>query len=157
MRTRSFGCMARRVGETEKRQLVTRRCTGAKKSLTPDLDRLSRRTIGAAIEVHRCLGPGLLEAAYEAAMAVELELRGLRVERQVFVPLHYKGVLITSARIDLLVEGTVVLELKAVEKIHPIHRAQVISYLRILHLRLGLLLNFNVPILSDGIQRVVSQ
>ena len=90
-------------------------------------------------------------------MAVELELRGLRVERQVFVPLHYKGVLITSARIDLLVEGTVVLELKAVEKIHPIHRAQVISYLRILHLRLGLLLNFNVPILSDGIQRVVSQ
>ena len=124
-------------------------------STTPELEDLTHRTIGAAIEVHRAIGPGLLEAAYEAAMVVELGLCGLRVERQKRVPLHYKGVLVASPRIDLIVEGRLVVELKAVTSVLGLHRAQVMSYLKVLDLRLGLLINFNVPALSEGVHRVV--
>lgn len=112
--------------------------------------------IGAAIEVHRALGPGLLESIYEECLAEELCLRKLAFERQHAVPLIYKGrCLGTDLRIDLLV-GDVVVELKAVEKILPIHAAQVVTYLRLTQKSYGLLINFNVPLLKDGVRRYLN-
>ncbi len=117
---------------------------------------LSDQVIGAAIEVHRQLGPGLLESAYEACVAHELSLRGIPFERQIDVPLDYKGVhLDVGYRIDLLVEDKIIVELKAVEKVLPIHEAQLLTYLRLLKKPVGLLLNFSVPVLKDGIIRRV--
>jgi len=113
--------------------------------------------IGGAIEVHRTLGPGLLESVYEECLAVELGLRGLRCERQRAVPLQYKGrQLGVDLKIDLLVNDRVVVELKAVEKLLPIHEAQIITYLRLTGKPLGLLINFNVPLLKDGIRRFLN-
>lgn len=110
--------------------------------------------IGAAIEVHRHLGPGLLESVYETALAYELKERGLTVERQKPVPIAYKGLRFDEGfRIDLLVAGEVVVELKCVETLLPIHDAQVISYLKLCGLKVGLLLNFKVPVLRQGIRR----
>ncbi len=110
--------------------------------------------IGAAIEGHRQLGPGLLESVYEAALAYELTERGLPVERQKPVPIAYKGLRFDEGfRIDLLVAGEVVVELKCVETLLPIHDAQVISYLKLCGLKVGLLLNFKVPVLRQGIRR----
>ena len=115
---------------------------------------LTEMIIGAAIEVHRELGPGLLESAYEAALAHELALRGVRFARQKEMPVRYKGFLIeVGYRIDLLVEEQVVVELKAVTEMHPIYEAQLITYLRLSGLRVGLLINFNVPRLKEGIIR----
>jgi len=119
------------------------------------LDEAAHRVLGAALEVHRALGPGFLEAVYEDAMMIELELRGIAVQRQVALPLSYKERPITSGQIDLLVEGELVVELKAVESLHAIHTAQVLSYLRAGDFQLGLLINFNVPLLKQGIRRVV--
>ena len=118
-------------------------------------DELPRRIIGAAIEVHRVLGPGLNEALYEAALGRELAIQGLQFERQKTVDGDYKGAVIGQARIDLLVEEQVIVELKAVEAIHPVHRAQCISYLSITGCRVALLINFNVLVLKDGVKRVV--
>lgn len=119
-------------------------------------DELSRRIIGAAIEVHRRLGPGLLEGAYEECLCRELELRGIPFQRQQPVDIEYKVVIIKAAyRIDVLVTDLVVIELKAVEKLEPIHDAQLLTYLRLSKRWLGLLINFNVPVLKDGIQRRV--
>lgn len=120
-----------------------------------ELDRLAHTVIGAAVEVHRTLGPGFLESVYESALTIELELRGVAVERQKPVSLMYKGRSVGDARPDLLVEGALVVELKAVECLAPIHKAQVISYLKALRLPLGLLMNFNVRLLKDGIERVI--
>ena len=107
--------------------------------------------IGAAIEVHRALGPGLLESVYEECLAVELSLRGLPYVRQQPVPLKYKGRAIgTDLRVDLIVEDRVVVELKAVEKVLPVHEAQILTYLRLTTKTIGLLINFNVPLLKDG-------
>jgi GxxExxY protein len=118
---------------------------------------LSHAVIGAAIEVHRTLGPGLLESVYEMALCRELWLRGIEVERQVLVPVHYKGgVLPCDVRIDLLVRRSIIVEVKSVDKITPIHRAQLLTYLRLQELWLGLLLNFNVEILRDGVRRVLN-
>jgi GxxExxY protein len=119
-------------------------------------DEWSKRIIGAAIEVHRHLGPGLLEDAYEECLCHELTLRGIPFVRQFPVPIEYKGLSINNAyRIDVLVADLVVIELKSVEKLAPIHDAQLLTYLR-LHARwLGLLINFNVSVLKDGIQRRV--
>ena len=118
---------------------------------------LSRTVIGAAIEVHRALGPGLLESSYQTCLARELTLRGLRWEQQMEVALWYKGTHSRSAyRIDFLVEGRLVVEVKAIEALKPIHRAQLLTYLKLLHLRLGLLINFNVETLVDGVRRVVN-
>ncbi len=112
--------------------------------------------IAAAIEVHRHLGPGLLESAYENASAMNYILRGIPFRRQVPLPVEYKGVqLDCSYKIDLLVNEEVILELKAVEKILPVHEAQLLSYLRLMHKRIGLLINFCVPVLKDGIIRRV--
>lgn len=113
--------------------------------------------IGAAIEVHRALGPGLLESIYEECLAEELSLRHLPYERQRAVPLVYKGrCLGTDLRVDLLVGDEVVVELKAVEKIVPIHAAQVVTYLRLTQKPYGLLINFNVPLLKEGIRRFLN-
>jgi GxxExxY protein len=120
-----------------------------------DLDRSARAVIGAAIEVHRHLGPGFLEAAYEEALAIELSLRGIAFERQVQIPLLYKGRLISRAQIDMLVEGVLVVELKAVSSLAPVHLAQALSYVRAGAFQLGLLINFDVPLLKDGVHRVV--
>ncbi len=118
-------------------------------------DPLTREIIGAAIEVHKALGPGLLESAYESCLARELMLRGLRIARQVEIPVEYKGEMLDCVyRADLIVEAVVLLEIKAVEKLLPIHDAQVLTYLRLTGLRTALLLNFNTPYLRDGIKRI---
>ena len=118
---------------------------------------LTGAIIGAAIEVHRCLGPGLLESAYETCLAYELQAKGLRVERQKPLPITYKDVHLDHGyRIDLLVEDEVVVEIKSVDALLPIHQAQVLSYLRFSGCKIGLLLNFNVTLLKkDGIRRLV--
>ena len=121
------------------------------------VDRVTEAVIGAAIEVHRVLGPGLLESVYEACLARELEAVGLSVERQVPVPVVYKDVHIECGfRVDLLVEDLVVLELKALEHLAPVHNAQLLSYLRLSHHKVGLLINFHVKQLTTGIRRVVN-
>jgi GxxExxY protein len=125
--------------------------------LEPDseTDDVARRVIGAAIEVHRHLGPGYLEFVYQRAMEIELELRGLGTERQVPLELHYKGMIVGRGRIDLVVERRLVVELKSVSALAPIHLAQALSYLRATDLTLALLINFNTTRVRDGIQRVV--
>ena len=120
-------------------------------------NKLSKEIIGAAIEVHRELGPGLLESAYEECLCHELYLRNVTFERQVLLPLHYKGLdLDCGYRLDILVDNLVIVELKTVDEIAEIHRAQLITYLRLKKLWLGLLINFNVPVLKQGIIRVVN-
>ena len=117
--------------------------------------RVTDAVIASAIEVHRELGPGLLERIYEAAMNIELRLRGLNVERQVEVPMLYKGESLGSSyRVDLLVERDLVVELKAVDRLAPVHTAQLLTYLRLLKVPTGLLINFNQAQLRQGIKRV---
>src|SRR3972149_10571835 len=118
-------------------------------------DELAKAVIGAAIEVHRVLGPGYLESVYEEALAVELNLRGVAFERQKRMSVDYKGHAVGEGRLDLLVDGCLIVELKAVEALAPIHTAQVISYLKATQLPLGLLINFNVPLLKEGIKRII--
>lgn len=120
-----------------------------------DLDRIAHTTIGAAIEVHKNLGPGFLESIYEEALVLELEVRGLRSQRQVEIPINYKDRVLKSARLDLVVEESLVVEIKAIEALRPIHTAQAISYLRAGGYRLALLLNFNVYLMRDGVKRIV--
>jgi GxxExxY protein len=117
---------------------------------------LTEAIIGAAIEVHRSLGPGLLESAYERCLTHELKLRGLRVRNQVPLSLVYKGLQLDGAyRIDLVVEELVVIEVKAVDTLLPLHEAQLITYLKLSQMSVGLLINFCVPVLKDGIVRRV--
>ncbi len=116
---------------------------------------MAREVIGAAIEVHRVLGPGFLESVYEEALAVELEARCMPFERQVRHGVEYKGTKVGEGRLDFYVGGCLVVELKAVESLSPIHSAQVISYLKALKAPLGLLINFNEPLLKAGIRRIV--
>jgi len=119
-------------------------------------DELSKRIIGAAIEVHRTLGPGLLESAYEECLCREFELQGITFRRQMMVGIDYKGKLIPNAfRFDLLVDDLLIVDLKSTERFHPIHEAQLLTYLRLANRWLGLLINFNVPVLKDGIMRRV--
>ncbi|HWA57038.1 MAG TPA: GxxExxY protein [Gemmatimonadales bacterium] len=113
--------------------------------------------IGAAIEVHRCLGPGLLESAYERCMCRELSIRGISFQRQQSLDLEYKGLAIRGAyRVDLLIEQQLLVELKALETISEIHQVQLLTYLRLSGRRLGLIINFNTPILWRGVRRVVN-
>ena len=119
------------------------------------VDALARAVIGAAIEVHRILGPGYLESVYEEALALEFALRQIPFERQNPVSVIYKGHPVGASRLDFLVGGCLIVELKAVDALAPVHQAQVISYLKATGLHLGLLMNFNVPILKDGIRRMV--
>ena len=123
-----------------------------------DINRLSSKIIGAAIEVHKALGPGLLESTYEECLCHELSLRGLSLERQKPLAVRYKGVKLDCGyRLDIVVEHAIILELKSCEKIEPIHRAQLLTYLKISGLNLGLLLNFNVTVMRDGIIRMVNE
>ncbi|HEY4953803.1 MAG TPA: GxxExxY protein [Gemmatimonadaceae bacterium] len=116
---------------------------------------LTDKIIGAAIEVHRAMGPGLLESTYEECLARELQQRQLSVSRQVAVPLMYKEKPLGSVyRLDLLVEQRVIVEIKAVDRLAPVHQAQMLSYLRHTGLRVGLILNFNTAVLPDGIKRI---
>ena len=117
---------------------------------------LTSGIIGAAIEVHRELGPGLLESAYESCLCYELSRREIQFEKQVELPVQFKEVRLDCGyRMDLLVEKSVVLELKSVEEITDLHRAQLLTYMRLGQLQVGLLLNFNVPVMKDGIVRMV--
>lgn len=118
---------------------------------------LSKEIIGAAIEVHSILGPGLLESAYVASLCHELSLRGLMVSREVPLSAHYKDIqLETVYRLDLVVDDLVIVEVKTVEAIRPVHQAQLLTYLKVTNLWLGLLINFNVQILKNGIKRMVN-
>ncbi len=122
--------------------------------MCPLNDQLTEKIIGAAIEVHRLLGPGLLESIYGEALCVELQLRGISFERQVNIDVLYKGHTIKGQRLDLLVEGQVVVELKSQAKPPEIAIAQVLSYLKATGMRRGLLINFGLPRLRDGIKRI---
>ncbi|MBD3337723.1 MAG: GxxExxY protein [Candidatus Lokiarchaeota archaeon] len=117
---------------------------------------LTGKIIGAAIEVHRQLGPGLLESAYEECLCHELHLSNLSFERQKALPVIYKGIQLDCGyRLDIVVANAIIIELKTVIKVEPIHQAQLLTYLKLSHLKLGLLINFNVPVLKDGIKRMV--
>jgi GxxExxY protein len=122
------------------------------------LDEISHRIIGAAIEVHRHLGPGLLESAYQSCLAFELKQLGLKVEEQKPLPVVYKQVKLDCGyRLDMVVEGEIIVEIKAIEKLLAIHDAQLLSYLRLTKKRVGLLMNFHVPVLKNGLKRIVNE
>lgn len=119
---------------------------------------ISNKIIGAAIEVHKILGPGLLESAYETCLERELSIQGLSCQRQLALPLVYKDIKCDIGyRIDLLVEDKVIVEIKSVEMVNPVHIAQVLTYLRLSNRKLGLLINFNLPLLRDGIKRLINK
>jgi GxxExxY protein len=123
-----------------------------------DINELSSKIIGAAIELHKALGPGLLESVYEECLGHELGLRGLSFESQRRLPVLYKGKSLDCGyRLDIVVENAIILELKSCEKIEPIHKAQLLTYLKLSGLKLGLLLNFNVSLMRDGIVRIVNE
>jgi GxxExxY protein len=118
---------------------------------------LTDKIIGSAIEVHRHLGPGLLEAVYEECLCYELSQMDLKFQRQVHLPINYKGIKFESAyKMDLVVEDAIVIEIKATEELLPIHAAQLLTYLKSSNKRVGLLINFNVPILRNGLKRIVN-
>jgi GxxExxY protein len=120
-------------------------------------ENVTEKIIAAAIEVHRHLGPGLLESAYEECLCYELARAGLRFERQVPLPVHYKGLRLDCAyRLDLVVEDSVILEIKAIDELLPIHKAQLLTYLKASGKHVGLLINFNVAVLKNGIKRLVN-
>ena len=119
---------------------------------------LTEKVIGCAIEVHKAIGPGLLESAYEECLCYELAQNGLKFERQVPLPVVFKGVKLDCGyKLDIIVENTVIIELKAVDRIIAIHEAQLLSYLRMLDLRVGLILNFHSSVLKQGIRRIVNR
>lgn len=119
-------------------------------------DPLTRKIIGAAITVHKKLGPGLLESAYETCLCIEIRKSGLTFARQVEIPILYDGEPISCTfRVDLLIEDSVIVELKAVEHVSPVHHAQLLTYMKLARKRIGLLLNFNAPYLRDGIKRLI--
>lgn len=123
-----------------------------------NVNKVTEAVIGSAIEVHRTLGPGLLESAYEECLCREMELRGISFQRQAPLPVTYKGLKVEAGyRLDLLVEGQVVVEIKAVEAIHEVHAAQLLTYLKLGNWRVGLLINFNVPVLTSGIRRIANR
>ncbi len=128
--------------------------------ITPDpipehLNSLTARIIGCAIDVHKALGPGLLESAYDCAFCVELAHEGLQFHQQLGCPVTYRGRTVGDYRLDLLIEDSIVVEIKSVDRFEPVHVAQVLTYLKATGKRLGLIINFNVPMLKDGIRRVV--
>jgi GxxExxY protein len=124
---------------------------------TQSFKEITEQVIGACIEIHKQIGPGLLESAYEECLCYELSQRGIRFERQKPLPVKYKGVSLDCGyRLDLVVEGEIILELKTVESLLPIHEAQLLTYLKLSELTLGLLINFNVPVLKDGIKRIAN-
>jgi GxxExxY protein len=120
-----------------------------------ELNELSNMVIGAGLELHKRLGPGLDEASYENALAIEFRLRGIDFQRQVWIEVEYKGEIIGKRRLDFLVGGRLIVEVKAVPELIPLFKAQLYTYLKLMNLHLGLLINFDVPFLKDGIKRVI--
>ena len=130
--------------------------TMARAPIPPETDRVANQVVDAAFAVHSTLGPGLLENVYEVCLVHELAKRGLKVQRQVSLPLRYDNIILDAGlRLDMVVEGCVVIELKAVDLILPVHVAQVLTYLKLSGCRLGLLINFNSPTIKDGLKRLV--
>lgn len=126
------------------------------KEPNPELNRLAKQVFEAALEVHRLIGPGYLESVYEEALCVEFGLRGIAFERQVETGIAYKNVRVGRGRVDFVVAKRLIVELKSVEALVPVHTAQVISYLKATGLTLALLINFNVPLLKDGVRRIIN-
>jgi GxxExxY protein len=123
-----------------------------------EINEITERIIEFAIKVHRVLGPGMLESTYEACLVHELRKSGLQVRDQVKLPVVYDGIVLEEAyRLDVIVEELVIVEIKSVEKIHPVHEAQLLSYLKLSDKRIGLLINFNVTLLKEGIKRVANK
>ena len=120
-----------------------------------EINKITEKIIGCAIEVHRNLGPGLLENVYEEAMCIEFDIQGVHYQRQVILPVNYKDRVIGEYRLDLLVEDAIVVELKSVERHDPVFEAQILTYLRVTGKRVGLLINFNSKLLKDGVKRFV--
>ncbi len=122
-----------------------------------DINNLTGKVIGAAIEVHKTLGPGLLESVYEECLCRELQLSKISYERQKSLPVEYKGAMLDCGyRLDLVVEGRLIVELKSCDTLQPIHEAQLLTYLKLTNIKVGLLINFNVPVLKDGIKRMAN-
>ena len=122
-----------------------------------EINDLTGEVIGAAIEVHKALGPGLLESTYEECLCIELGLRNIPFERQKEIPVEYKGVSLNHAyRLDIVVPNKLIVELKACESLEPIHDAQLLTYLKLSGIKVGLLINFNVPVLKEGIKRLAN-
>ena len=122
-----------------------------------DINELTGKIIGAAIEVHKSLGPGLLESAYEECLCYELDTRKISYERQKSLPVVYKGVRLDCGyRLDIVVANKVIIEIKACDSLQPIHEAQLLTYLRLAGIKVGLLMNFNVPVLKEGIRRMAN-
>jgi GxxExxY protein len=146
----SFACISRQM-----KNLFL--CASVVNISKMDINTLTGQVIGAAIEVHSALGPGLLESAYEECLCRELELRTIPFERQKELPIEYKGVKLNSGyRLDVVVANKLILELKACETLLPIHEAQLLTYLKLTGIKLGLLINFHVPSLKDGIKRLAN-
>ena len=119
---------------------------------------IATAVVDAAFKIHKTLGPGLLESVYQAVLGYELQKRGLRVAQQVGLPLHYEGVkLELGFRVDLVIDEKVIIEIKSVEALAPVHKRQLLTYLKLMDLRLGLLMNFNVALMKNGIHRVVNK
>ena len=126
-----------------------------RETISAEVDEIARQVVDSALKVHQQLGPGLLESVYEVCLAHELRRRGLKVETQVTVPVVYDGIRIDAGlRLDVVVNDMLIVELKAVEEILPVHHAQVLTYLKLSGMRLGLLINFNVRLIKDGIKRI---
>jgi GxxExxY protein len=124
--------------------------------LPAETEELAHQVVDAALTVHKTLGPGLLETVYEACLVYELRKRGMHVDQQISLPIYYDGVKLDAGlRLDIVVENQIILELKAVDNLLPVHKAQVMTYLKLTGYRLGLLINFNVPLLKHGIQRII--
>ncbi|HET9869390.1 MAG TPA: GxxExxY protein [bacterium] len=127
-----------------------------KNDIDPKINGFAKQVVDCAFEVHSTLGPGLLESIYETCLAHEIALRRLKVQRQVALPVSYKGMEFDDGlRIDLLIEGALIVEVKTVESLLPVHQAQLLTYLKLTGCTLGLLINFHVPLIKLGIQRVV--
>jgi GxxExxY protein len=121
-----------------------------------DINKLTRDVIGAAVEVHKVLGPGLLESAYEECLCHELRLRNIAYERQKEIPIAYKGIKLDCGyRLDIMVASKLILELKSCNSLEPVHKAQLLTYLKLTGIKIGLLINFNVPLLKQGIKRII--
>jgi GxxExxY protein len=148
---------SQRRQEREEKNLASFALLAVKKGVPMDIEEVARQIVDAAIKVHRALGPGLLESAYQACLAYELRKRGLLVQCEVLLPVIYDGQKIDAGyRIDMLVENCVIVENKAVAKLLPVHQAQLLTYLKLSDCRLGFLLNWNVPLMKQGIKRMVN-
>ncbi len=128
---------------------------GGRFLIMDDVNSITEQIIGCSIEVHKQLGPGLLESIYEEALCCEFELQKLSYQRQFCIPIIYKGKKLSDFRLDLIVEDKIIVELKAVNKIEPVFEAQLLSYLKMADKKIGLLINFNVPVLKNGIKRFI--